>query len=107
MGNSLLQRGSFQKLHRDERLAVVLTDLVNGANAGMVQSGSGLRFALKTAERLRVFSNIIRKKFESDKTAEAGVFSFVDDAHAAATELLQNTVMSNDLIGHSRGSGIR
>ena len=43
----MLKSLSLQKLHYDERLALVLGDLVDGTNVGMIQSGSGPRLAPK------------------------------------------------------------
>src|SRR5437764_3059648 len=36
-GNAVLQRGAFEKLHCDEWMAVVLADLVNGADIRVVE----------------------------------------------------------------------
>ena len=55
----LLQRHSVEELHGDEGLAIVFIDFVNGADVGMVQGRGGLRLALKAAERLLVFGDII------------------------------------------------
>ena len=45
----MLQRQPVQKLHRDEGLAVLLVNLVDGADIRMVERRSGLRLALKAA----------------------------------------------------------
>jgi hypothetical protein len=45
-------------------------DLVNGADVGMVQRRSGLRFALETGKSLGIFGNVIRQKLESDKPVQ-------------------------------------
>jgi hypothetical protein len=42
---------------------------------------------------LRVFCNIFRQEFQSDKTTEFGVLSFIDHTHATTTELLDDAVM--------------
>jgi len=38
----------FRKFHGNERLSILHADVVNGADVGMVQGGSGLRLALKS-----------------------------------------------------------
>src|SRR5262249_62331117 len=43
--DAVLQRLAFQKLHGDEGLAILLVDVVTGADVGMVQRRGRLRFA--------------------------------------------------------------
>jgi len=59
----VLQCLPIQKFHGNERLAVLLTDVINGANVRMVQSRSRLRFPLEACQRLRVFGDIFWEKF--------------------------------------------
>src|SRR5947209_13563094 len=85
--DAVLQGGAFEKLHGDEGLALVLSDLVNCTNVGMVQAGCGAGLAAEALERSGVMSDIGRKELEGYETAEFGVLGFVDDTHAAATQL--------------------
>jgi hypothetical protein len=43
----VLQGHAIQKLHRDERLVLVLADFVDGTDIGMVQGRGGTCFAAK------------------------------------------------------------
>ncbi len=52
--DAVLQRLALQKLHDDEGLAFVLTNLMNGADIGMVERGGGAGLALETLQRLAV-----------------------------------------------------
>ncbi len=45
--NPMLQRHPIQKLHDEERVPVLLPDLMDCADIGMVQGGRGLRFPLE------------------------------------------------------------
>jgi len=45
----VLQRYSIQKLHGDERIAAQVVNLVDRADIGMVECGSGLRLSLEAA----------------------------------------------------------
>ncbi len=93
----VLERGAFQALHSDERAAFVLADVVNSADVGMIQRGSGLRFALESRQCLRVFGNFVGQKFQGNKALEACVFGFVDHAHSAAPQFFQDAIVRNSL----------
>ena len=54
----MFQRHAVQKLHRNERLAILLPDVINRANIRVIQCGCGLRFALETSQGLRVSRNL-------------------------------------------------
>ena len=47
-GNQVLERRPVKKFHDEKSPSVVLANVVNGADVGMVESGSGLRFAAET-----------------------------------------------------------
>ena len=94
------QRRAFQKLHGDEGVAVVLADVVNRADVGMIQRRRGLRLALKTSERLRIARHVIRKELQRDEAVQPGVFGLVDHTHAAAAELLDDAVVRDGWLDH-------
>ena len=83
-------------------MAVVVFDLVNGADAGMVQQGSGAGLALEALHGLAVAGEIVGEKLYGDVAAQAGVFGFVDHAHPAAAQFAQNAVMGDRLADHGR-----
>ncbi len=90
-----LQGLAFEQFHGDERAALEFADIVDGADVGMIERGGGAGLAAETFDSLGVMGDIIRQKFESDVAAEAGVGSFVNDAHAAAAEFFEDVVMGN------------
>ena len=96
----MLQRDAIQVLHGDERLTVLIVDFVNRADVGMVESGRGARFALETAEGLRILGDFVGKKLKRDEAAEFQVFGFVDHAHAAAAKLFDDAVVRDGLANH-------
>jgi hypothetical protein len=59
-----LQGHAIQEFHDDEGLTVLLPDLMDGANVGVVQSGSRLRLSLKASQGLRVLCDIIGQEFQ-------------------------------------------
>ena len=60
--DAMLERGAFKIFHGDEGLSVLLADVVNRADIGMIQCGRGLCFALETGECLRVSGNFLRQE---------------------------------------------
>src|SRR5580704_12777107 len=77
------------------------SDIVDRADVGMVQGGSGLGLALEAGKRLRVAGNFLRQEFEGDEAVQARVLGFVYDAHAAAAEFFYDAVVRNGLADHS------
>src|ERR1700730_4892784 len=96
----MLQRDPIQKFHGDESLTAVLANVVNRADVGMIEGGSGLGFALKAGERLLVAGNIIGQEFEGYEAVQARVFRFVHNSHAAATEFLNDVVVRDGFADH-------
>ena len=59
-----------QKLHDDEGLTVLLPDLMDGADIGMVQRGRCLSLTLEAGQGLRVFGDVIGQKFQRDEAMQ-------------------------------------
>jgi hypothetical protein len=74
-------------------LAILLANLMNRADVGMVQRRGGARFALKSFQRMPVFSYFFREKLKRNETAQGRVFGLVNHTHPSATQLLQDPVM--------------
>ena len=89
----MLQRDPVQKLHDEIRPAIFLTDVVDSADIGMVERGCRLRFPPESFQCLAVLLQFFGKEFQRDKPSQARVFGFIDDAHAAAAQLLHDPVM--------------
>ena len=103
-GDAMLQGRTIEELHDDEGVPLVSADFVDGADVGMVQGGSGAGFAAEALQSLRVLGDVVGKEFQSNEPAEVGVFGFVDDAHAAAAEFLNDAVMGDGLADHEEDS---
>src|ERR1700683_873368 len=98
----MVSRAALQILHGNERRGFLFADIVDGANIGMVQSGSGLGFALEPGQRLRVAGKFVGQKLKGNETLQPRVFRFVNHAHPATTELFNNAVMGDGLADHLR-----
>jgi hypothetical protein len=79
-GHAMLERHTVEKFHGDEGVAVLLADVVDGADIGVVQSGCGFGFTLKTGERQGIAGKIVGQKLKGDETMQANIFGFIDHA---------------------------
>src|SRR5882672_7864408 len=97
----LAESFAVDELHGDERPMKLLANIVDGADTGMVEGGSGMGFAAKAFESLRVLQHVIRQKFQGDGAVEAGVQGLVDHTHSASTEFLYDAEVSDSLADHA------
>jgi hypothetical protein len=95
--HSVFQCQPVQKLHGDERLARVLSNLVNGADVGMIQRGGRAGFPAEAFQCLRVLCPVFGKEFQRREAAEFRVFRLVHHAHPATAKLLDDAVMRDGL----------
>src|SRR5713101_1012562 len=101
-GNHWLQRHAIQEFHGYEGTAVLLANVVNRADVGMVQCGCGLGFALKTGECLRVTGNLLGQELEGDEAMQPRILGLVDNTHTASAQLLDDAVVRNGLADHAQ-----
>src|ERR1700730_14730526 len=85
-------------------MTVLVPDLIDRADIGMVESRSSLSFSLETSQGLGVSGDLVRQELQGHKTMESGVLSLVDDTHATAAQLLDDAVMRDGLADQSVGS---
>ena len=102
-GDAVLERHAVEKFHRDEGLPVLIVNLVDGADIGVVQGGSGLRFPLKAAKSLGIFGDLVRKELQGNKAVQLYIFRLIDHAHPATAESLDDAIVRNGLADHSGG----
>src|SRR5262249_54306833 len=100
--DQVLQRLAREALHHDEEVAIMLADLVDSADIGVIQSRCGAGLAAEALKSLGVVGRIVGKKFEGDEAAERGVLGLVDDTHPTAAEKLNDAVMGDSLADHER-----
>ena len=97
---NLEERVPFHELHGNVGTAGVLTDLVDRANVGVVESGSGAGLASEAFQRGGVFAQLVGQKFECHETAKIDVLGLVDEPHAPTAEQLNDAVMRDDRVDH-------
>ena len=103
-GDPIPQRPPLHQLHGDEGLPLVLVDVVDGADAGVVEGGGRVGLPLEAFERLRVAGEVRGQELEGDETTELRILGLVDDPHAAAAQLLDDTVVGDALADHGDDS---
>ena len=91
----VLQRPAFHQLHHDELLAVVLADVEDGADRRMIQRAGETGFTSEPLDGACLLEERWRQEFDGDPAAEPRVFGAIDDAHAAAAELVEDAVVPN------------
>ena len=105
--DAMLQGHAIEKFHRDERLAILLADIIDRANVGMVQCGCGLSFAVKARQGLRIAGNFLGQKLEGDKAMQADVLGLVDDTHPTTAQLLGDSIVRDGFADHWKTLGFR
>ena len=61
----------------------------------MVQRGGSPSFPAESFERLRILGDIAGEEFQRNEATEVRILSFVDHAHSAATEFLDDAIVRN------------
>ena len=82
-----------EHLHRDIGAALEFSDLIDGADVGMIERGSGARLALEALGSLAVVCEHIRQEFQGHTPAKTQVFGLADFTHSAGAETAQNSIM--------------
>src|SRR6476620_2380350 len=93
----LLQTSIFRELHAEKRQAVLaFTHFVNRKDVRMIQTGHRLCFSSETFQRFMRISAITKDPFYRDDAPGMSLPGAIDHAHAAATDLFENFVISQE-----------
>jgi hypothetical protein len=95
--DAMLQRCAVQKLHGDKGSSVLIINLVDGADIGVVQGGRSLRFALESGQSLHILFDLVRQELQGDKAVQLYVLGLVNHTHPATAEFLDDAVMRDGL----------
>ncbi len=83
-----------------ECLSVLLLDVVDRADIGLVQGRRGLCLAPEPGDCMRVPSYAVRQEFQRNKTVEPGILRLVNRSHPAPTEVCDHAVVRDGLADH-------
>ena len=97
------QRRSRHVLHRDEVDALVVSNVVDRDDVGMIQRGGGARFVDESLPALLVDCSFVADQLDGHGPAETRVDGAVHHPHAAFTDRRQDLVMREHLRDHRPG----
>ena len=83
---------SFEVLHDEKVDAVLVSDVVEGADVRMLERGDGPRFALEPLTEIGVGGERRGQDFDGDEAIEPDVARLVDLAHAAGPQRAQDFI---------------
>ena len=95
------QRLAFQIFHDQEADSVLLADIIELADVGVIERRNSAGFALEPLFGVVLVGEMLRKNLDRDRSFKPGVAGAVDFAHAAGTD------RRADLVGAEFGSGIQ
>jgi hypothetical protein len=101
------ERPPLDELHGEVVLSLVLADLVNGDDVRVVELGGRLRLAAKSVHLVCGGELSGEDHLQRYDAVEAALPRFVDDAHAAAGDFLQQLVVAEIGDGAERTVGHR
>jgi hypothetical protein len=90
---------SLEKLHHEERMALVLADVVQGTDVRMLEPGHRAGFALEALAPHRVGGQRRRQHLDRHRPVEPGVARLEDLAHAAFADQRQDLVRAETRTG--------
>src|SRR5262249_38396226 len=91
--DAMLECASIERLHHHERSSLAFPKIMDGANVWMIERRGSSRFALEGFEDPCILGHPLRQKLQGYMPAKPSVLRFVDHAHAAATEFVENAVV--------------
>ena len=104
-GHAVLQGRPFEAFHHQERAAVLFADVVDGADVGVIQGGSGLRLVAESGQGIGSVSEIGRQELQRDKAPQPRILGLVYDAHSAAAQLLGDPIVRERLTDQRIAAG--
>jgi hypothetical protein len=100
LSDMVFERGAIQKLHSDKRLVFVCSDLIDGADIGVVQGRCGTGLPAETLQRLRIMRQFLGKELQRNGAVKIGVHCLVNHAHTTPANLFKDAVARNGCRDH-------
>src|SRR5580704_6403186 len=98
--DSLAQGLAFQKFRDDVRGGSVKTDIVDGEDVGMIQSGGCAGFLFEAAQVVGIFARGWADELQGDVAAQALVARSENLAHTAGANFLDDSIVPYESARH-------
>ena len=85
---------ALEQLGYDVGVAVVLADVVDSKDVGVIERGGRFRFLLESPQAVLILGHLRRKDLDRHLTVQPAVLAKVNFTHAAGADLFADHVMS-------------
>ncbi len=96
-GDALLQRHPLEELHHEERASTLLADIVDGADAGVIERRCRACLALESSQGVGILRELRRQELHGDEALQPRILRLVDHAHPPGAQLLDDAVVRERL----------
>jgi hypothetical protein len=94
-GEPVGERTAVHRLHHEERLAIVLAEVVDADEGLVTEAGHGAGLAFETSAEDGVLHKFAREDLDCNVAVEVRVMGEVHDCHAAAAELAPDLIAAD------------
>jgi hypothetical protein len=101
------QVSPLDELHAEVRLIVLLADLVDRDDMGVIELGDRLGLVPKAAEIVRAGQGTSPDQFDGHQAIELVLTRPIDNSHATPCDLLEELVLTQESGESTRGTGRR
>jgi hypothetical protein len=99
---TILEGLPFEELHDEELPALVLADVVDGADVRVIERGRRPRLAQQSIGRGAILGQRKRQELERHGSSEPKVLGPVDDPHTTPADLVDDPIVGNRRPDHRR-----
>src|SRR5262249_49231251 len=79
----------------------MLINIMNRANARVIQSRSRPSLLLKLLQAFTIAAELLQEEFQRDESTQPGILRLVDNAHPSDANSSENPIMRNCLADHT------
>jgi hypothetical protein len=97
----------FETLHYDERLPLVLTELVDGADMRVLQRRGEARFPFEPRQPIRGGDRLRPEQLDRHVAPEPQVLRPVDNAHSSLPNRVEEAIVRDHVRNHCRSHDVR